>query len=199
MSARSTLIRGVVSLVVLGLVTAALVSSPVGAAITKKKVKATATKVFKKLIGNATAGNALHAETADSLNGVRVLPIKHRSGDVTNQPVFDAGGLRLLVSCGSGDEELRAATTVAGGEISVFSDDPVAADGSASNLVHNLEDDFGPGDDFDLQDTATASDDRIYNLQYLGGDGAIVSANVITDDEAGADDCVVSGYAVVIA
>ena len=148
----------------------------------------------------ATAANADSAQTADSaqsLNGLRLLPIKHRSGNVTGQTVFDAGGLQLAVSCAGGNEQLQARTTIAGGEITVISNDAAAADGTATQLVHNLDDDFDPGEDFDLEDTATASDDRIYQLHYLGGNGADVTAQLITDDDVGASDCVVSGYAVV--
>jgi len=136
--------------------------------------------------------------SAASLNGLRVLPITHRSGDVANQLIFSAGGLQLQVSCAAGDEELRATTTVAGGEIAVVSDDAVAADGSATQLNHNLDDSFAPGDDFDLQDTVTASDDRIYQLHYIGGDGVSVTAQLISDDDLGANNCIVSGYAVVV-
>jgi hypothetical protein len=145
-----------------------------------------------------SAAAADSATTAQSLPGVSVVPIKHRSGDVTNQTVLDAGGLQLTVSCTGGDEELIGRTTVADGEIAVVSDDAVTADGAATNLVHNLDDAFSPGDDFDVVDTATTSDDRIYQLHYLGGDGTSVTAHLITDDDAGASNCVVSGYAVVV-
>jgi hypothetical protein len=174
----------------------------------KKQVKRIAKKQANKRITQrapglsvANAQSAVTAESAasaDSLNGLRVLPIKHRSGDVTNATVFDAGGLQMRVSCALSDEELRASTTVAGGEIAAISDDAFEADFSAGQIVHNLDDDFNPGDDFDLQDSATASDDRMYEVQYLGGDGAIVTAHVITDDDVGSTNCVVSGYAVVI-
>jgi hypothetical protein len=144
-----------------------------------------------------SAGSAATATSADSLNGLRVVPIKHRSGNVSNQVVLDAGGLQLLVSCVGGNEEVRARTTVAGSEIAVVSDDAVNMDGNAGDLVHNLDDDFNPGDDFDLQDTATASDDRIYQLHYLAGNGTDVTVQLITDDDLGTSNCVVSGYAVV--
>jgi hypothetical protein len=158
-----------------------------------------------KVPSAATADSATSAQTAtsaQSLNGVRVLPIKHRGGDVTNQVLFDAGGLQLVVSCAASNEELRARTTVAGGEVAVVSDDALSPDPPApmpDNLVvHNLDDDFNPGDDFDLQDTPTASDDRIYQLHYVGGDGVSVTAHIITDDNLGTNNCIVSGYAVVV-
>jgi hypothetical protein len=155
-----------------------------------------------KVPSAAAADSAAAATTAGSLNGVRVLPIKHRSGNVTGQTVFDAGGLQLVVSCAAGDENLVARTTVAGGEIAVISDDAVTPDGpmdnAATNLAHNLDDDFTAGEDFDVVDTTVAADDRIYQLQYLGGDGGSVTAHIITDDNLGASNCIVSGYAVVV-
>jgi hypothetical protein len=148
-----------------------------------------------------TAARATNADSAQSVNGLRMVPIKHRSGDVAGQTIFDAGGLQLVVSCAAGDEDVRARTTVAGGEIAVISDDAASADPlpnlNQSLVAHNHDDSFNPGDDFELQDTVTASDDRIYQLHYLAGDGADVTAHLITDDDLGASNCVVSGYAVV--
>ena len=144
-----------------------------------------------------SAGSATTATTAQALPGVRVVPIKHRSGDVTNQTILDAGGLQFVVSCAAGNEDVVARTTVAGGEIAAISDDANAADGVATDVVHNLDDTFGPGDTFDVRDGA-ASDDRIYDIDYLGGDGASVSVHLITDDNLGTNNCIVSGYAVVV-
>jgi hypothetical protein len=159
-----------------------------------------------KVPSATSADTAASATSAESLGGVRVVAIKHRSGNVAGATVFNAGGLQLLVSCTGGDEELIARTTVAGGEIAVVSDDAVTDDvnpmatqlnGRAQNLVHNLDDSFNPAEDFDVRDVATAADDRIYQLHYLGGDGVSVTANLITDDDLGANNCIVSGYAVV--
>jgi hypothetical protein len=153
-----------------------------------------------KVSSAAAADSATSATTAQSLPGVRVVPIKHRSGDVTGQPVLNVGGLQLAVSCTGGNEELIGRTTVAGGEIAVVSDDAVTNDAvdPATNIAHNLDDAFSPGDSFDVVDTPTASDDRIYQLHYLGGDGTSITAHIITDDDHGASTCVVSGYAVVV-
>jgi hypothetical protein len=157
-----------------------------------------------KVPSAAAADSATSATTAQSLPGVRVVPVKHRSGDVANATVLDAGGLQLAVTCTGGNEELIGRTTIAGGEIAVVSDDAVATDDDDPNpdasqqVVHNLDDAFSPGDNFDVVDTAVAADDRIYQLHYLGGDGTSVTAHLITDDDAGASNCVVSGYAVVV-
>jgi len=151
-----------------------------------------------------TADSATQATTAgnaQSLNGLRMVPIKHRSGNVTGQTILDAGGLQLVVSCAGGNEEVHARTTVAGSEIAVISDDADSPDPvptlNQSLAVHNLDDNFNPGDDFDLQDTSNASDDRIFQLHFLAGNGADVTAHLITDDDLGASNCIVSGYAVV--
>jgi hypothetical protein len=155
---------------------------------------------LQKVPSAASADSAQSAATAGSaasLNGVRVLGIKHRSGNVTNQVIFNAAGLQLLVTCTGGDEEPIARTTVAGGEIAVISDDAANVDMDAGGLFHNLDDAFSPGDNFDLRDAA-AGDDRMYQVQYLGGDGATVTAHLITDDDAGPNNCIVSGYAVVV-
>ena len=150
-----------------------------------------------KVPSATSADTAASATSAESLGGVRVVAIKHRSGDVAGATIFNAGGLQLLVSCTGGDEEPIARTTVAGGEIAVVSNDAATADGTATNLVHNLDDSFNPAENFDVRDVATAADDRIYQLHYLGGDGVSVTANLITDDDLGANNCIVSGYAVV--
>ena len=44
----------------------------------------------------------------------------------------------------------------------------------------------------------TAADDRMYEVHYLGGNGVSVTAHLITDDDLGTNNCVVSGYAVVV-
>ena len=151
-----------------------------------------------KVPSAAAADTAASATTAGSLNGVRVLPIKHRSANVTGQTVFDAGGLQLVVSCAAGDENVVARTTVAGGEIAVTSDNANIADGNPTGLLHNTNDTFDSGEDFALLEPPATADDRIYQLHYLGGDGASVTANIITDDSLGANNCIVSGYAVVV-
>ena len=111
-----------------------------------------------KVPSATAADSATSAATAQALPGVRVVPIKHRSGDVTGQTILDAGGLQLVVSCAAGNEEVRARTTVADGEIAVVSSDAAAADDvTPTGLVNNFDDAFVPGDDFDLRDTAAAS------------------------------------------
>lgn len=135
---------------------------------------------------------------ASKVNGVRVLSVKHRSGDVADVSFFNPGGLQLRVSCTAGDEEVRARTTIAGGEISVVSDDADVADGSAAGISHQSDNDFGPGDEIDITEAIPAVDSRVYQLHYSGGDGRIVSANLATESNIGTSICVVSGYAVVI-
>jgi hypothetical protein len=148
-----------------------------------------------KVPSAAAADSATSATTAESLPGVRVLPIKHRSGDVANQTVLDAGGLQLAVTCVGGNEDVLARTTVASGEIAAISDDAAIAAGS---VERNVDDSFSPGDGFDVAGSAAAGPNRMFDIDYLGGDGTSVTAHLITDDDAGASTCVVSGYAVVV-
>jgi hypothetical protein len=145
-----------------------------------------------------SADTAASAASADSLGGLRVLPIRHRSGAVTNGTLLDVAGLRLIVTCEAGDEDMRAITTVANGEIDVISDDAGTADQDVSNLDHQSDTDFNPGEEFPLRSDPTAADHRIYQLHYLGGDGASVSAMLTANESNGGDNCLVSGYAVVI-
>jgi hypothetical protein len=146
-------------------------------------------------VPSATAADtATSATTAQALPGVRVVPIKHRSGDVTSQTVLDAGGLQLVVSCSGGDEDVVARTTVAGGEIAAISDDASVAMG---NVQRNVDDSFSPGEGFDIAGSALPGPDRVFEVSYLGGDGASVTVHLITDDDLGTSNCIVSGYAVV--
>lgn len=68
MSNRTSLVRGVVALAVLGALTGAMIVSPVGAAgdLTKKQVKKIATKVFNAKIGAASVANADNLDGQDS-------------------------------------------------------------------------------------------------------------------------------------
>jgi hypothetical protein len=149
-----------------------------------------------KVPSATSADNATRATTADSaqsLSGLRMVPIKHRSGNTAGQVILDAAGLQLVVSCLGGDEDVRARTTVAGSEIAVTS----ASAANADSDEQNSDDSFTRGVDFDVSAAAVDVDDRIYQLHYLAGNGADVTAQLITDDTLGASNCVVSGYAVV--
>jgi hypothetical protein len=138
--------------------------------------------------------SATTADSAQSLDGLRVVPIRHRSAGGTNETVLDTGGLQLLVTCAAGDEELSARTSVAGGEIAFASSDVASAN---PGLNGDSDDDFNPGEPFDLQTSASAAGDRVFQLHYLGGNGTDVTAHLIADDEVGGSNCLVSGYAVV--
>ena len=88
----------------------------------KKQVKKIAKKQANKTVTKRAPGlavaSAQTAGSANSLNGLRVLPIGHLSAAGTSGvTILDAGGLQIRMdTCNSGQEELRAATTVAGGE-----------------------------------------------------------------------------------
>jgi hypothetical protein len=148
-----------------------------------------------KVPSATAADSATSAGTAQSLPGVRVLPIKHRSVDVADQTVLDAGGLQLVVTCSGGTEDVLARTTLAGGEIAAISDDASLA---APSIEHNFDDSFAPGEGFDVAGSALAGGKRMFEVHYLGGDGASVTAHLITGEDLGPNTCVVSGYAVVV-
>ena len=96
------------------------------------------------------------------------------------------------------DQASVARTTVAGGEIAVISNDADEVDEMPDGLFRSFDVICSPGDNFDIKETVTAADDRIYELHYIGGDGTNVTAHLITDDDQGGNNCVVGGYAVLV-
>ena len=169
-------------------------------ALTGADIRESSLGTVPRAVAADTADTAARAQTAGaaaSVNGLRLVPIKHRSGNVAGATILDAGGVELLVSCNGGDESVVARTSVAGGEITVLSDDAASDNGDANLIARNLDFDFKPGDTFDVRGTPTAADDRIYELHYLGGDGTDLTAHLTTQHDLGADNCIVSGYAVI--
>lgn len=65
------------------------------------------------------------------------------------------------------------------GEISIIRDDAGAP--AAAGII---EDNFDPGDTVQLSNAA-ASSDNVINLRYTGGDGRVVVAELVTEDETG--------------
>lgn len=170
-----------------------------------KKEKKQVTKIAKKQ-GKQQANkridkrepklNVNSAKSAEAVNGQRIVPINHRSGDVTNATLASLNGITVRVSCTSGNESISVVTTVPDGEISAISNDAEATDQTADELAGEFDDDFGPGETFDATSGASASE-RQYTLTYSAGDGRNVTATFVTEDRIGGDnDCVVSGYAV---
>lgn len=144
----------------------------------------------------ANADNAAHAASADSaanaaaVDGNIVRRVAHLSGDVTDQQVLDLTGLQLDVTCAGGNEDLDATTTVPGGEISI-----IREDAGGTNPGSAINDNFGPGDTVQVSNAANSSD-NVINLRYTGGDGRVVVAELVTEDDIGVNNCVVSGFAI---
>jgi hypothetical protein len=139
-----------------------------------------------------TAQSALTAQsavTAQNVGGVEARRISHRSASPANATVLDLRGFRLRVECQSGNEKLFAETSVADGELV-----SVSTSATGQPAQNYWDDDFTPGESLNLTLTAS-SNDRLYDIVYNGGDGAVVSVQVVTDDDIGADDCIVGGHA----
>jgi len=139
-----------------------------------------------------TAQSALTAQsavTAQNVGGVEARRISHRSASPANATVLDLRGFRLRVECQSGNEKLFAETSVADGELV-----SVSTSATGQPAQNYWDDDFTPGESLNLT-LAASSNDRLYDIVYNGGDGAVVSVQVVTDDDIGADDCIVGGHA----
>ncbi len=108
MTTASVKVRGAVALAVLGLVTAGVLMSPVGAAITKGTVKKIAknqaTKVFNKLIDPAIAGK----QDACQKGGV-VAYGTIKAGDIT--ATFNSLAVSPQFNCAGGPIEARLEST----------------------------------------------------------------------------------------
>jgi hypothetical protein len=150
--------------------------------VNSAKTAATATNA-----DNATnAANAANAGAVDG-NVVRKVLLL-RVPPVTDQQVLNVAGLQLDLTCAAGTEDLDATTTTPDSEISVTRQD---AGGGAPTGV--IADSFGPGDTVEVgQDTS----DDVINLRFTGGDGRVAVAELVTDDDIGANSCVVSGFAI---
>ena len=140
---------------------------------------------------NATnAENATNAANAAAVEGNVARRVVNLSGNVTDQQVLNLAGLQFDVTCTGGSEDLDATTTVPGGEISI-----IREDAGGTNPGSAIDDDFDPGDTVQVSNAANSSD-NVMDLRYTGGDGRVVVAEPVTDDTIGANDCVVSGFAI---
>ena len=134
-------------------------------------------------------GSLAPVPSANTVNGARLAPIHHVSGDSTGFTLVQLNTFVLRASCAGGAESLIADTTASGGEISSISTD--ADNGSTFNTQ---DDDFEPADDLDL--TIGTSSDRIYDIHYSGDGGQSVTVSVVTEDDLSGGDCVITGYAI---
>ena len=130
--------------------------------------------------GSATSANtanfansATSAGNANTVGGNSVTTFSRHlaTGALAETVIYNNNGLILRASCVTGLENIVADTTVANGEISSIGND---AGGGADFDVN--DDDFDPGDNVEL--TAPAPNDQVYNFNYQGGDGQIVTGQL---------------------
>lgn len=129
------------------------------------------------------ADRAAHADTAttaENLNGVRVQRIAYaRPVSAEATTALDLGGLRLTARCtGAGVLAVSAATTTVG-----FVRTTTAGAGNAA-AAYAEDDDFRPGDAFDL--LPGADDDVSGTLSYYAGDGGVVTVTYMAESAVAA-------------
>jgi hypothetical protein len=185
----------------------------VSRALTKSKVKAIAKKEINKAAPGLTVAKAVNADNAtnatnattaanatnaasandsDAVEGnvVRKINLLAAPPVAAGTPLLDLAGLQLTATCAAGLETVVAHSTVAEGEISSISTD------ASNDSVENVQDDvFGPGDDVNLTNAASSSD-RVYNINYSGGDGRNVVVQLVTEDGLGTSTCRYTGMAI---
>ena len=132
----------------------------------------------------------------DVAPGQRIYPINHRSGDeVENALLASLNGITFRVNCGGGREEITVTKTSAtGAEISAITGDASGA-GAVPHTGAN-DNSFGPGEVFTPLIGAGDGSDLQHTITYSAADGGNVTAIIGTEDDLGADNCIVSGYAV---
>jgi hypothetical protein len=140
-------------------------------------------------IKEGSLGRVPRSGDAETVNGARVVPIHHVSGDAESITLVSLNTFVLRASCTAGVESLFADTTANDGEISSISTD--ADNGSTFNTQ---DDDFSPDDNLPL--TIGTSSDRVYDIHYSGDAGQSVSVGVVTEDDLSGGNCVITGHAV---
>lgn len=153
-----------------------------------------------KIVDNSIQGIDIKNGTIsnqDVVLGQRTVPINHRGGDVTDAAVATLNGIAIRVTCSGGDEVITVTkTALVDAEISVISNDAGSSDGSATFLRSASSDTFNAGDTFAAGPDGGSASERQYTLMYSAANGRNVTAMFVTEDGLGADECIVSGYAV---
>jgi hypothetical protein len=137
-SKRSTVLRGAVTLALLGLLAGALIISPVGAAapLTKAKVKKIATKVFNRKIGPATedlqAACASGAVIAWAMLDIDAVGANYSSAPASPQ-----------FNCAGGPIEVRDDPDFADGFTNVRVPGVTTGAGGSANVAASVTSSFG--------------------------------------------------------
>jgi hypothetical protein len=102
--------------------------------------------------------------------------------------ILDLDGLQLSASCVAGAVTVTARTTTADSEIAAFSHD-------ASDAIdaEDYSDSFNPGDSFILPHNSPS--DEVGQGRFSGGNGKFVDFTYSEEDDLGANDCVMHGFA----
>jgi hypothetical protein len=166
--------------------------------------------------GHATnADNATNAGNANTVDGVSAKKIFWAvPSNTAQQTILDLGGLKLLATCGAGQQiSLLADTSVANAEIhahplhSAFTYTTLNSDSFGDTFTDfsggttELErDNFDPGNTLDvLDDTNTASDSVSSTVVYANPAGSVVTVNLLGEEVAfgspSTTDCLVAGTA----
>jgi hypothetical protein len=144
-----------------------------------------------------TVPNATHAATADNANnantvgGLRIVKFSLNGVEnVAKTQILDLNGLQLQASCTAGEVTVTATTSVNGGEISA-----IAADASSDDEENGeYSDEFNIGDVVTLPTSSPS--DVLGDGAYTGGDLRTVRFFYNQEDEVGATNCLMNGYAI---
>lgn len=139
-----------------------------------------------------SATRATSAISAATVGGKRIVEIDLRAPSVAaGTTILNLNGFQLKASCSVSSEALDAATTAADSEVA-----SISTDAGNGDVRVAAEDEFDPGTDFPLGPGAGQPSERLYNINYTGGDGRNVGVQLVTDDDVGANDCIYTGFAI---
>lgn len=169
-------------------------------AVTTAKIKNGAITGAKVNAGSlGTVPNATHATSADSagsagnantVGGLRIVKFSLNGGsDIGKTEILNLNGLQLQASCTAGSETLTATTTTSDSEISAW-----ANDASGGSSTSEYEDEFDPGDTVTLP--LPSNSDVLGDAAFTGGNLQTVRFFYNEEDETGANECLLNGYAI---
>jgi hypothetical protein len=126
------------------------------------------------------AGSADNAGSADSLNGITLRRIFYKSSSTSSQTqVLSLDGLTLTATCDSGEPVLTARTSVGNSLIRTVTTN------NGDETFYDEEDDFDPGETFDVLEGETDSAQATFTFANPGGQ---VVTGIVTAEEEDFDD-----------
>jgi hypothetical protein len=140
--------------------------------------------------GDADIAKGSARQALSALGGNRIVEINTRAASVpAGTPILQLNGFTLEATCNAPSENLAADTTVPDGEITSISRQVAGTDQDVQ------ADNMNPGNPTDLTNGISSSD-RIYSINYSGGDGRNVMVQVATEDNIGGNTCLYTGFAI---